>query len=387
MTGTTRKHPPLKDLLNAVWGAFIGLFFAGIAVAAARKDVDSLSWKEWMALAVFAVVGLVMFGAGVRGSYRLYHPPSRTVRKREKRIGRTIGLWVAYAAALAMVVGSAIGLLSGFVLPLLRTGTFHSGPLIALPIGAFGASILLFLPDVMPERKCRRRLNVASVDKARPLLAMSGRRRAAALACLTAFPLGVGLLMLGALVVEGFPRNGIPAAIGGTAFLAFGLFLARWAVPSILRNGRHPFIRFHAPPGAVMPGQEIPVQCDIEPTVLKGATRLLIRPFVAILSMDETTPPPLERTPEGRRPDDAAAWYGEPLLDISDPGAMAHASFSLALPDFRKFSQKHGFNPWDDSVEWRLEVLLFRGRVPRRAVFRIQIAEPAWNRESRNPLP
>ena len=53
MPRTARKHPPLKDLLNAVWGAFFGLFFAGIAVAAARKDVDSLSWKEWMALAVF----------------------------------------------------------------------------------------------------------------------------------------------------------------------------------------------------------------------------------------------------------------------------------------------------------------------------------------------
>ena len=373
MPRTARKHPPLKDLLNAVWGAFIGLFFAGIAVAAARKDVDSLSWKECMPMAVFAIVGLVMFGAGVRGSYRLYHPPSRAVRKREKRIGRTIGLWVAYAAALAMMVGSAIGLLSGFVLPLLRTGTFHSGPLIALPIGAFGAAILLILPDA--ERRRPRRLDAASVGTAKPLVAVSGRRRAAAFACLTAFPLGIGLLMLGALAAEGFPRNGIPAAIGGTAFLAFGLFLARWAVPSILRNGRQPFIRFHAPPGAAVPGREIAVQCDIEPAVLKGATRLLIRPFIAILTMDETTPPPLERTPEGRRPDDAAAWYGEPLLDISDPGAMAHAAFGLALPDFRKFSRKEGFNPWDDSVEWRLEVLLFRGSVPRRAVFRIQIAE------------
>ena len=354
MLRTARKHPPLKDLLNAIWEAFFGLVFMGIAVVTARKNADSLSWEERMGSAVFIAVGLVMFGAGVLRGYRLYHPPSRAVRKREKHIGRWIGWGLAFACAFGMLGGSIGGFLSGFVFPLLLTGTFHGRPLIALPIGAFGAAILLLLPDFEPERKRRRRLNAAS--------------------CLTAFPLGVGLLMLGALAVEGVPRNGIPAAIGGTAFLAFGLFLARWAVPAILRNGRRPFIRFHAPPGAAVPGREIPVQCDIEPAVLKGATRLLIRPFVAILTMDETTPPPLERTPEGRRPDDPAAWYGEPLLDISDPGAMAHAAFGLVLPDFRKFSRKEGFNPWDDSVEWRLEVLLFRGRVPRRAVFRIQFA-------------
>lgn len=373
MPRTARNHPPLKDLLRTAWNALFGLFFAGMGIAVTRHWATS-PWKDRIGAAVFIIVGLVMFGAGVLQVNRLYRPPSRAVRKREKHIGRTFRLWVAFAVALAMVAGSAIGFLSGFVFPLLLTGTFHGGPLITLPIGAFGFAILLILPDV--ERRRPRRLDAASVGKAGPLVAVSGRRRAAALACLTAFPLGVGLLMLGGLAVEGFPRNGIPAAIGGTAFLAFGLFLARWAVPSILRNGRRSFIRFHAPPGAAVSGREIPVQCDIKPAVLKGATRLLIRPFVAILAMDEETPPPLERNPEGRRPDDAAAWYGEPLLDIADPGAMAHAAFGLALPDFRKFSRKEGFNPWDDSVEWRLEVLLFRGSVPRRAVFRIQVAEP-----------
>ena len=373
MKRAARKHPPLKDLLNAAWEAVFGLFFASIALAAARQGADSPSWKDRMVIVVLIAAGLATFGHGVLRFVRLFRPPTRAVLKREKRIGRMIGLWIAYAVALAMFVGSVVVVLREVALPLLRNGTFRAGPLIVLPIGALGAAILLVLPDAI--RRHPVRPDAASADTSPPLVPVSGLRRAAVCACLTAFPLGVGLLVLGALAAEGFPRKTIPAVFG-TAFLAFGLFLARWAVPYAIRNGRRPFVRFRATPGAVEPGSGISVRCDIEPAALKGATRLLIRPFVAILMSDESTPPPLRRTPEGRRPDDATAWYGEPLLDVADPAEMASSDFVMELPDFRKFSRKKRFNPWDDSVEWRLEALLFQGGVPRRrAVFRIQIKD------------
>ena len=368
------SRPPLRDILHEACGMLFGIVFASMTVYGATKT-DLQLWRNRIGIAFFFVVGLAIFGASVRKMVHLFRPPPTAVRKRDKNLGRIIGLWLAFCAALSMVVGSLCGLLSGFVLPLLRTGTFRSGPLLAIPIASLGMAILLILPDAMGER--RRRRKAPSSNLVHPFVAVSGRRRALAFCFLTAFPLGVGLLILGAVVVKGFTPDHVMAVVTGSAFLAFGLFLAWFAVPYVRRNGVRPFVRFHTSPGAVVPGRAIPVQCEIAPSVVQGATRLLVRPFVAILMLDEETSPPLDRNPEGRRPEDAAAWYGEPFLDVTDPGAMAHASFELTLPDFREFSRKEGFNPWSDSVEWRLEALLFRGSsCTRRAVFRIQIAEP-----------
>ncbi len=366
-------RPPLRDILHEAYGMLFGIVFASMAVFAATKT-DLQSWNNRIGVTVFFIVGLAIFVASVRKMVHLFRPPPPAVRKRDKNLGRIIGLWLAFCAAMSMVVGSLCGLLSGFILPLLRTGTFRSGPLLAIPIASFGMAILLILPDAMRER--RRRRKAPPSNHVYPFVAVSGRRRALAFCFLTAFPLGVGLLILGAVVVKEFTPNHVMAVITGSAFLAFGLFLARWAIPYARRNNGRPFVKLHAPSGEIVPGRAVTVFCDIAPAFRKKATRLLVRPFVAILTLDEKTPPPLDRNPEGRRPEDAAAWYGEPFLDVTDSGAMAHAAFKLTLPDFRKFSRKEGFNPWDDSVEWRLEVLLFRGSVPRRAVFRIQVAEP-----------
>ncbi len=370
---TKKRHrPPLRDILHEACGMLFGIVFASMAVFAATKT-NLQPWNNRIGVTVFFVVGLAIFGASGRKTVHLFRPPPPAVRKRNKRLADRMGLGIAFLAALAMVVGSLWWLLSGFVLPLLRTGTFRSGPLLAIPIASFGMAFLLILSDAARVR-CPR-TNAFPSRIVSPLVA-SGRRRALGFCFLAAFPLGVGLLILGAVVVEGFTPGHVIAVVAGGAFLAFGLFLARLAVPYAIRNCSRPFVRFHTSQGEVIPGRAIPVQCEISPSVVQGATRLLVRPFVAILTLDEETPPPLERNPEGRRSDDAAAWYGEPFLDVTDPGAMAHASFELTLPDFREFSRKEGFNPWSDSVEWRLEALLFRGSsCTRRAVYRIRVAD------------
>ena len=365
-----RPRPPLRDILHEAWGMLFGIVLASMAVFAAKTDLQS--WNNRIGVTVFFVAGLAIFGASVRKMVQLFRPPPPAIRKLDKNLGRIIGLWLAFCVAMSMVVGSLCGLLSGFVLPLLRTGTFRSGPLLAIPIASFGMAILLILPDAMRER--RRRRKAPSSNLVYPFVAVSGRRRALAFCFLTAFPRGVGLLILGAVVVKGFTPSHVINLFAGGAFLAFGLFLARWAIPYARRNNGRPFVKLHAPPGEVVPGRPVTVLCDIEPAYRKNTTRLLVRPFVAILTLDEETPLPLDRNPEGQRPDDAAAWYGEPFLDVTDPGAMAHASFELTLPDFREFSRKEGFNPWSDSVEWRLEALLFRSSsCIRRAVYRIRV--------------
>ena len=347
-----------------------GIVLASMAVFAAKTDLQS--WNNRIGVTVFFIVGLAIFSASVRKMVHLFRPPLPAVRKRDKNLGRLIGLLLAFCAAMSMVVGSLCGLLSGFVLPLLRTGTFRSGSLLAIPIASFGMAILLILPDAMRKRRQRRKAPPSNLVY--PFVAVSGRRRALAFCFLTAFPLGVGLPILGAVVVKGFTPSHVINLFAGGAFLAVGLFLARWAIPYARRNNGRPFVKLHAPRGEIVPGRPVTVLCDIAPAYRKKATRLLVRPFVAILALDEESPPPLEQNPEGRRPDDAAAWYGEPFLDVTDPGAMAHASFELTLPDFREFSRKEGFNPWGETVEWRLETLLFRGSsCTRRAVYRIRV--------------
>ena len=373
-----RRHlrPPLRDILRSAWDMLFGIVFAAMSVYAATKT-KLPSWNDRIGAAVFLIVGLAIFVASARKMLHLFRPPSRTVRKRDEHLGKLIGLTLAFCLAIAMVSTSAMCFLFAFI-PLLLNGVFKSRLLLTLPIASLGMALLYILSDTIKDRPRRRK--TSSSGQVRPLIPRSGHNRSLAFCFLAAFPLGVGLLILGSIAEEGVPKNSVLALLVGICFLAFGLFLMRLAIPYARRNNGRPFARFHVSPGEVVPGRAVPIQCEIAPSVARGATRLVARPFVAILVMEENTPPPLERDPEGRRPDDAAAWYGEPFLDLIDPGAMSHASFELTLPDFREFSRKEGFNPWGDDVEWRLEVLLFRGEAcHRRTVYRIRVAEQEKN--------
>ena len=354
-----------------------GIVFASMAVFAAKTDLQS--WNNRIGVAVFFIVGLAIFVASMRNMVHLFRPPPPAVRKRNKRLGRQVGSTIGFLFAIAMI-GTGVKIFLFDFIPFLLNGVFQSRLLMSLPVAAFGMAMAGFLADAIHERRPRRKST--SSDRVRPFVAVSGHNRSLAFCNLAACPLGIGVLTLGTLVEKGLTADRIPALLGGSAFLAFGLFLARWAIPYARRNNGRPFVKLHAPPGEIVPGRAVTVFCDIAPAFRKKATRLLVRPFVAILTLDEETPPPLDRNPEGRRPDDAAAWYGEPFLDVADPGAMAHASFELMLPDFREFSRKEGFNPWGETVEWRLEALLFRGSsCARRSVYRIRVAE----REARRP--